>query len=118
MFFFGCKKGKAKKRKKHPLGVPIWTYTHVWPRFRKVKLFGLLCSGSGFGHPIFRVLGLQVRWTYAYMRKLYDRNPRLYFATISAQPSKLLPAVYTPTVGEACQKFGKMPLYSRGWVRF
>ncbi|CAJ1368803.1 unnamed protein product [Effrenium voratum] len=53
-------------------------------------------------------------WTYAYMRKLYDRNPRLYFATISAQPSKLLPAVYTPTVGEACQKFGKMPLYSRG----
>ncbi|CAK9080332.1 NADP-dependent malic enzyme (NADP-ME) [Durusdinium trenchii] len=53
-------------------------------------------------------------WTYAYMRKLYDRSPNLYYATISSKPSMLLPAVYTPTVGEACQKFGKMPLYSRG----
>ena len=42
--------------------------------------------------------------------KLHDRNPALYFATISAKPSMLLPAVYTPTVGEACQKFGKMPM--------
>eukprot|EP00913_Durusdinium_trenchii_P035984 g33667.t1 len=49
-------------------------------------------------------------WTYAYMRKLYDRSPNLYYATISSKPSMLLPAVYTPTVGEACQKFGKMPL--------
>eukprot|EP00438_Fugacium_kawagutii_P007881 Skav213956 [mRNA] locus=scaffold1979:230016:233600:- [translate_table: standard] len=46
--------------------------------------------------------------------KLFDRSPDLYYATISAKPSMLLPAVYTPTVGEACQKFGKMPLHSGG----
>ena len=53
-------------------------------------------------------------WTYAYMRKLYDRSPDLFYATIAEEPAKLLPAVYTPTVGEACQKFGKMPQYRRG----
>mmetsp|Transcript_159961 Transcript_159961/g.307017 ORF Transcript_159961/g.307017 Transcript_159961/m.307017 type:complete len:653 (-) Transcript_159961:53-2011(-) len=53
-------------------------------------------------------------WTYAYMRKLCDRNMNLFYATIAAEPALILPSVYTPTVGEACQKFGKMPLYSRG----
>ena len=35
-------------------------------------------------------------------------------STILAQPAVLLPVMYTPTVGEACQKFGRLPLYSRG----
>jgi len=53
-------------------------------------------------------------WAYAYMRKLYNFNAHLYYATIRSAPALLLPAVYTPTVGEACQKFGKMPQYPRG----
>lgn len=53
-------------------------------------------------------------WTYAYFRKLFDRSPDLYYATLAAKPALLLPAVYTPAVGEACQKFGKLPMYRRG----
>eukprot|EP00931_Biecheleriopsis_adriatica_P063264 TRINITY_DN38273_c0_g1_i1.p1 TRINITY_DN38273_c0_g1~~TRINITY_DN38273_c0_g1_i1.p1 ORF type:complete len:646 (+),score=140.72 TRINITY_DN38273_c0_g1_i1:96-2033(+) len=53
-------------------------------------------------------------WTYAYMRRLFNRHLDLYYATLAARPALLLPAVYTPTVGEACQKFGKMPMYRRG----
>mmetsp|Transcript_73109 Transcript_73109/g.117885 ORF Transcript_73109/g.117885 Transcript_73109/m.117885 type:complete len:613 (-) Transcript_73109:310-2148(-) len=53
-------------------------------------------------------------WAYAYMRMLYSKNKELYYATLLNQPSMLLPVVYTPTVGEACQKFGKMPFYRRG----
>jgi len=53
-------------------------------------------------------------WAYAYMRRLYNNNVDLYYAVLQAKPSLLMPVVYTPTVGEACQKFGKMPLYRRG----
>eukprot|EP00930_Biecheleria_cincta_P026140 TRINITY_DN18477_c0_g1_i2.p1 TRINITY_DN18477_c0_g1~~TRINITY_DN18477_c0_g1_i2.p1 ORF type:complete len:631 (-),score=122.09 TRINITY_DN18477_c0_g1_i2:190-2031(-) len=61
----------------------------------------------------FMALGHNVT-AYVYMRMLYNKNMEVYYATLLAQPSKLLPVVYTPTVGEACQKFGKMPLYRRG----
>uniref|UniRef100_A0A7S2DWM2 Malic enzyme n=1 Tax=Haptolina brevifila TaxID=156173 RepID=A0A7S2DWM2_9EUKA len=53
-------------------------------------------------------------WAYAYMRTLYDKQPEVYYSALLAKPSMLLPVVYTPTVGEACQKFGKMPHYRRG----
>lgn len=53
-------------------------------------------------------------WAYAYMRMLYEKQPEVYYGALLAQPAKLLPVVYTPTVGEACQKFGKMPHYKRG----
>merc|ERR1719395_419093 len=51
---------------------------------------------------------------YAYMRMLYFKNMEVYYGALLAEPSTLLPVVYTPTVGEACQKFGKMPFYPRG----
>merc|ERR1719262_186306 len=53
-------------------------------------------------------------WTYMYMRMLMDRDVDLGFKTILNQPATLLPIMYTPTVGEVCQKFGMLPLYSRG----
>lgn len=51
---------------------------------------------------------------YLYMRELLDRDHNLGYAALLAEPAKLLPIVYTPTVGEACQKFGTMPLRRRG----
>jgi len=53
-------------------------------------------------------------WAYLYMRRLYNRNLDVYYGILAARPALLMPTVYTPTVGEACQKFGKMPMYSRG----
>lgn len=53
-------------------------------------------------------------WAYAYLRMLYHKDSRLFYRTVLAEPSFLMPIVYTPTVGEACQKFGQLPLLPRG----
>ena len=53
-------------------------------------------------------------WAYMYMRKLADKDIHLFHKTILAEPAVLLPCLYTPTGGEACQKFGMMPMYERG----
>lgn len=53
-------------------------------------------------------------WAYAYMRRLYNVDQDLFYGALAAEPALLLPAVYTPTVGEACQKFGCFPFYRRG----
>jgi len=45
---------------------------------------------------------------------LYNKNDNLYYKLLLAAPSLLLPCCYTPTVGEACQKFGKIPMFPRG----
>lgn len=98
-------------------GIEMWNQSHADVKQLSQMLSGL-CKATNVAEALMEVSALMSLehnlWTYAYMRKLYDRSPDLYYATISANPSMLLPAVYTPTVGEACQKFGKMPLYSRG----
>merc|ERR1719456_1707909 len=53
-------------------------------------------------------------WAYAYLRALSAKNVDLYYGMLLAEPALLLPVAYTPTVGEACQKFGCMPLFPRG----
>lgn len=53
-------------------------------------------------------------WAYAYMRRLYNVDLELFYGALAAEPALLLPVVYTPTVGEACQKFGCFPFYRRG----
>eukprot|EP00747_Dinoflagellata_sp_TGD_P150541 gnl/TRDRNA2_/TRDRNA2_177127_c0_seq3.p1 gnl/TRDRNA2_/TRDRNA2_177127_c0~~gnl/TRDRNA2_/TRDRNA2_177127_c0_seq3.p1 ORF type:complete len:707 (-),score=129.00 gnl/TRDRNA2_/TRDRNA2_177127_c0_seq3:463-2583(-) len=53
-------------------------------------------------------------WAYMYLRYLGNKNPDLYYSTLLAEPSLLLPVAYTPAVGEGCQKFGLMPMYPRG----
>ena len=66
-----------------------------------VELDGILA----LGHKI---------WAYAYFRVLHNRNPDMLYALILTDPKKYMPIAYTPTVGEACQKFGLMPQFSRG----
>jgi len=51
---------------------------------------------------------------YMYLRVLAYKNLDVYYQMLLADPGTLLPIAYTPTVGEACQKFGRMPFYPRG----
>lgn len=49
-----------------------------------------------------------------FLRNLQDCNETLYYALLSKYPQQLLPFIYTPTVGTACQEFSRLWLRPRG----
>jgi malate dehydrogenase (oxaloacetate-decarboxylating) len=51
---------------------------------------------------------------YSFLRDLQDTNETLFYALLAGHVEEMLPLVYTPTVGEGCQRFSEIWRRPRG----
>jgi malate dehydrogenase (oxaloacetate-decarboxylating) len=51
---------------------------------------------------------------YTFLRDIQDTNETLFYSLLTSNIEKMLPLVYTPTVGEGCQRFSEVWRKPRG----
>ena len=49
-----------------------------------------------------------------YLRAIHDNNETLFFKLVQAHLEEMMPIIYTPTVGDACEQFSDIYRSSRG----
>ncbi|WP_448548826.1 NAD-dependent malic enzyme [Thalassotalea fusca] len=49
-----------------------------------------------------------------YLRAIHDNNETLFFKLVQAHIEEMMPIIYTPTVGDACEQFSDIYRSSRG----
>jgi hypothetical protein len=50
---------------------------------------------------------------YLFLRDLQLFNPRVYFKLLIDHTEEVLPSIYTPTVGEACQNYHELQMMTQ-----
>jgi len=113
--------------KQHPTGYALLRN----PRLNKGTAFTMAerhaCGLEGLLPPAVTTIELQVARRHAEIANLENdlqkylvlsdlqaRNETLFYAVLMSDPATYMPLVYTPTVGEACQKFAHIFREARG----
>src|SRR4051812_47322481 len=52
---------------------------------------------------------------YMLLSALQERNERLFYRTVSEHVERIMPLIYTPTVGEACREFSHLARDPKGF---
>ena len=104
------------------LGTPIFNKGTAFPELERdeFSLHGLLPPHVGtldeqVGRRLKAFRAMQDDFTrYTFMRDLQDLNETLFYAMVTRNIEEMLPIVYTPAVGEGCQRFSEIWRKPRG----